>query len=196
VRPAAVSTKLDQRWLRPGVTGWQMRTSREVYANHYIRVLEDEVTRPDGTPGLYGLLEVRHPAVFVVPVTADDRVVLVLCDRYTTGTSWEVPAGGSDGEELQVAGERELAEETGYVAARWDHLGGQWGLNGVARSRIEVFLARDLTRTSTTYDQAEGIGAVEAFAWDEVRTMLRDGRITDNESAGALLLAAIELGWA
>jgi 8-oxo-dGTP pyrophosphatase MutT (NUDIX family) len=178
------------------VTGWQMRTSREVYANHYIRVLEDEVTRPDGTPGLYGLLEVRHPAVFVVPVTADDRVVLVLCDRYTTGTSWEVPAGGSDGEELQVAGERELAEETGYVAARWDHLGGQWGLNGVARSRIEVFLARDLTRTSTTYDQAEGIGAVEAFAWDEVRTMLRDGRITDNESAGALLLAAIELGWA
>ena len=76
------------------------------------------------------------------------------------------------------------------------HLGGQWGLNGVARSRIEVFLARDLTRTSTAYDASEGIGAVEDFAWDEVRTMLRDGSLNDNESAGALLLAAIELGWA
>jgi len=175
---------------------WQQRSSREVYANHYIRVLEDEVTRPDGTAGRYGLLEVRQPAVFVVPVTPDGRVVLVLCDRYTTGTSWEVPAGGSDGQELRVAAERELAEETGYAAARWDHLGGQWGLNGVARSRIEVFLARDLTRTSTTYDEAEGIGAVDDFAWPEVRTMLRDGSINDNESAGALLLAAIELGWA
>jgi 8-oxo-dGTP pyrophosphatase MutT (NUDIX family) len=175
---------------------WQQRSTREVYANHYIRVLEDEVTRPDGSAGLFGLLEVRQPAVFVVPVTADDRVVLVHCDRYTTGTSWEVPAGGSDGQELRVAGERELAEETGYVAARWDHLGGQWGLNGVARSRIEVFLARDLTRAVETYDAGEGIGAVEEFAWDEVRGMLRDGRINDNESAGALLLAAIELGWA
>jgi 8-oxo-dGTP pyrophosphatase MutT (NUDIX family) len=175
---------------------WTMRSTREVYANHYIRVLEDEVIRPDGSAGIFGLLEVRHPAVFVVPVTSDDRVVLVHCDRYTTGTSWEVPAGGSDGEDLRVAGERELAEETGYVAGRWDHLGAQWGLNGVARSRIEVFLARDLTRTSTTFDEGEGIGAVEDFAWDDVRTMLRDGSLNDNESAGALLLAAIELGWA
>jgi 8-oxo-dGTP pyrophosphatase MutT (NUDIX family) len=175
---------------------WQQLSTREVYANHYIRVLEDEVTRPDGSAGMFGLLEVRNPAVFVVPVTADDQVVLVHCDRYTTGTSWEVPAGGTDGEELRVAGERELAEETGYLAARWDHLGGQWGLNGVARSRIEVFLARDLTRTSATYDESEGIAAVEAFTWRDVRAMLRDGRINDNESAGALLLAAIELGWA
>ena len=175
---------------------WQQRSTREVYANHYIRVLEDEVTRPDGSAGMFGLLEVRHPAVFVVPVTADDRVVLVHCDRYTTGTSWEVPAGGSDGQELQVAAERELAEETGYAAGRWDHLAGQWGLSGVARSRIEVFLARDLTRTSATYDEAEGISAVEEFSWDEVRTMLRDGSINDNETAGALLLGAIELGWA
>jgi ADP-ribose pyrophosphatase len=106
-----------------------------------------------------------------------------------------VPAGGSDGQELQVAGVRELAEETGYAAARWDHLGGQWGLNGVARSRIEVFLARELTRTSTAYDEGEGISAVEDFAWSEVRRLLRDGSINDNESAGALLLAAIELGW-
>jgi hypothetical protein len=59
-----------------------------------------------------------------------------------------------------------------------------------------VFLARDLTRTSATFDEGEGIGAVEEFRWSDVRAMLRDGRINDNESAGALLLAAIELGWA
>ena len=178
------------------MSAWSTRSTREVYANHYIRVVEDEVVRPDGSDGIFGVLEVRQPAVFVVPVTSDDRLVLIHTDRYTTGASWEVPAGGSDGQELRVAAERELAEETGYAAGRWDHLGGQWGLNGVARSRIEVFLARDLTRASTTYDESEGIGAVEDFAWPEVRSMLRDGRLNDNESAGALLLAAIELGWA
>ena len=101
---------------------------------------------------MFGLLEVRHPAVFVVPVTADDRVVLVHCDRYTTGTSWEVPAGGSDGEELRVTGERELAEETGYVAARWDHLGVSGGSTawpvadrGVPRARPDPHL-RDVRR--------------------------------------------------
>ena len=175
---------------------WPVRSTREVYANPWIRVVEDVVERPDGSEGIYGLLEVRQPAVFVVAVTADDRIVLVHVDRHTTGASWELPAGGSDGEDLRVAAERELAEETGYAAARWGHLGGQWGLNGVARSRIEVFLARDLTRLSEDLDEGEGIGAVEAFAWAEVKAMLRDGRLVDNESAGALLLAAIELGWA
>lgn len=175
---------------------WRTRSSREVYANHWIRVVEDQVVRPDGSEGIYGVLEVRQPAVFVVAVDDSERVVLVHVERHTTGASWEVPAGGSDGEDLRVAAERELLEETGMTATRWQHLGGQWGLNGVARSRIEVFLARDLTDTGGASDASEGIGAVEAFTWSEVKTMLRDGRLDDNESAGALLLAAIELGWA
>lgn len=178
------------------MSAWQQRSTREVYANNWIRVVEDEVVRPDGSDGLYGVVELRHPAVFVVPVLDDERILLVHVDRYTTGTSWEVPAGGTDGEEPRVAAGRELVEETGYAAAELVELGAQWSLNGVARLQLHHYLARGLTRTDAAIDAGEGISQVAAFSWREVKAMLRDGRINDNETAGALLLAAIELGWA
>ncbi len=64
---------------------WQTRSSRTVYANPWIEVREDDVVRPDGSPGIYGVVELRRPAVFVVPLTDDDEVVLVEVDRYTVG---------------------------------------------------------------------------------------------------------------
>jgi 8-oxo-dGTP pyrophosphatase MutT (NUDIX family) len=105
-------------------------------------VREDEVTRPDGQPGLYGVVEVRAPAVFVVPVTDAGEVVLVEVDRYATGgRSWEVPAGGSDGQDLFVAAQRELLEETGLVAGELTALARVQSLNGVADAPGQVFLA-------------------------------------------------------
>ncbi|HSU73817.1 MAG TPA: NUDIX hydrolase, partial [Terrabacter sp.] len=50
---------------------WPTAGSRLVYENPWIRVQEDTVTRPDGTDGIYGVVEVRRPAVFVVAVTDD-----------------------------------------------------------------------------------------------------------------------------
>ena len=87
------------------------------YENPWIRVREDAVLRPDGEPGVYGVVEVRSPAVFVVPVTEAGEIVLVSVDRYSLGgLSWEVPAGGTDGEETLAAAVRELREETGLAA--------------------------------------------------------------------------------
>ncbi len=73
---------------------WPVTASRTVYDNDWIEVVEDDVVRPDGSPGVYGVVRLRHPAVFVVALTDDDEVVLVTVDRHTTGPSVEVPAGG------------------------------------------------------------------------------------------------------
>ena len=69
---------------------WPVTESRTVYANAWIEVVEDAVVRPDGSDGIYGVVHLRHPAVFVVAVTDDDEVVLVTVDRHTTGPSVEV----------------------------------------------------------------------------------------------------------
>ncbi|WP_278255699.1 NUDIX hydrolase [Nocardioides convexus] len=126
---------------------WQRRSTRTAYENPWIRVREDEVVRPDGSEGIYGVVEVRHPAVFVVPLTEDDEVVLVEVDRYTTGdrSSLEVPAGGTEGQEPLEAARRELREETGLAAAHWQEIGRTQALVGVADAPQVVYLARGLS---------------------------------------------------
>ena len=177
------------------MTGWQTHGSRTAYENEWISVREDRVTRPDGAVALYGVVELRNAAVFVVAVTDADEVVLVDLFRYATGTaSVEVPAGGSDGEDLLFAAQRELREETGLEAGRWDALGSMWALNGVCRAREHVFLARDLRPVAGEAMAEEGITAVRRVPWQEVLRMVRDGEIVDSETIASLLYAAIELG--
>jgi 8-oxo-dGTP pyrophosphatase MutT (NUDIX family) len=174
---------------------WQVTSSRVAYENVWIRVVEDEVITPSGSPGLYGVVELRQPAVFVVAVNADGDVLLETVDRHTVGPSVEVPAGGSDGEDLLVAAQRELYEETGYVAASWRPIGTMRALNGVCRAPEHVFLAQDLTRVTDGHDAAvEGISAARWVPWSEVMGMVSVGRISDGETIACLLHAAIALG--
>lgn len=175
---------------------WHTQSSTTVYENAWIEVHEDVVIRPDGETGIYGVVELRNPAVFVVPVTEDDEVVLVEVERYTTGgVSIEVPSGGSDGQDPLEAARRELQEETRLVADAWEPLGEVQSLNGVCRAPGRVFLARGLRSSADAAAQEEeGIVAVRRVPWAEVLELVRTGRITDGESVAALMHAAIALG--
>jgi hypothetical protein len=65
------------------VNPWQRLTRTIAYQNPWIIVYHDEVLRPDGQPGIYGLVHYRNSAVAVVAVDAEDRVLLVGQYRYT-----------------------------------------------------------------------------------------------------------------
>ena len=174
---------------------WQVTDSRIAYENPWIRVVEDRVIGPDGAPGLYGVVELKNPAVFVVAVNHAGEVLLESIDRHTVGVSLEIPAGGNDGEDLLVAAQRELYEETGYTADRWEAIGTMWALNGVCRAPEHVFLAQGLGRAAEGADaHAEGISDVHWTPWRDVLRMIGSGEITDGESVAALMYAAIALG--
>lgn len=174
---------------------WQTISSRTAYENPWITVREDEVTRPDGSLGIYGVVEVRQPAVFVVAMTDADEVVLVRLHRYTLGRdSLEVPAGGSDGEDPLVAAQRELREETGLQAEQWQHLGGIDALNGVCDAPGHVFLARGLRPVEGSAMAEEGISDVLTVPWAELMDRLRSGEVRDAETLAALMLAMVALG--
>lgn len=178
---------------------WPTRAQRTVYENPWIRVTEDEVVRPDGSDGIYGVVELRNVAVFVVALTDDDEVVLVTLDRHTVGESVEVPAGGADGDDPLVAAQRELLEETGLEAAEWREIGRMDALNGICRAGEVVFLATGLRESEPasrpTHSQAEeGIRRVRAVPWSEVMRMVQHGEIRDGETVAALMHAALALG--
>jgi len=175
---------------------WQRRSTRIAYENPWIRVREDEVVRPDGSDGVYGVVELRQPAVFVVPLTDDDEVVLVEVDRYTTGerASLEVPAGGADGEEPLVAAQRELREETGLVAAHWEEIGRMSALIGVADAPEVVYLARGLRHVGGDAMAEDGIVATHRVPLDELLARVGRGEVTDGETLACLLLALVALG--
>jgi 8-oxo-dGTP pyrophosphatase MutT (NUDIX family) len=175
---------------------WQRLDTRIAYENQWIRVREDQVVKPDGSRGIYGVIEVVNPAVFVVALTAREEVVLVEVDRYTIGrSSLEVPAGATDGEEPLVAARRELREETGLVAARWQPLGEMNALNGVANAPEVVFLATELSDGGEGDERAEeGITAIREVPFGDALRLIASGEIVDGETIASLALAGIALG--
>lgn len=177
------------------MSGWRTHSSRIVYDNPWIRVREDQVTRPDGNPGRYGVVEVKHPSVFVVALTEDDEVVLVEVYRYPLQrTSWEIPAGGSDGEPPLAAAQRELREETGLAASDWQEIGQMSALNGVCSAPEHVFLARGLSLVGGVGAAEEGIIGSRRLRWAEVWDLIASGGIDDGETIAALGFAAVALG--
>jgi len=171
---------------------WKTLSSRIAYENAWIRVREDQVIRPDGGPGIYGVIEIR-PSIGVVAIDERDRVVLVGQWRYSVGRySWEVPRGGSHPGErdmLEVA-KRELAEEAGVRAAHWQELGPVDVCNGVADDVQTLFLATGLTQTNMQLDPEEDI-TVEWHPFEEAVSMVMDGRITEVCSVAAILKVAM-----
>lgn len=182
--------------------GWRVQTTRVVYDNPWIRVREDQVVRPDQAQGIYGVVEVKKPAVFVVALTDDDAIWLLTVDRHTVGPSLEVPAGGGDEDDLLEAARRELAEEAGLAAEHWVELGGIDSLNGVCRAPGTVFLATGLASAPGRHAEAmtaseqhrEGITGPRAVPVPEVLDLVRAGDIRDAEALAALLLALAHLG--
>jgi 8-oxo-dGTP pyrophosphatase MutT (NUDIX family) len=104
---------------------WVRLSRRVAYENKWIRVLHDEVTRPDGQPGIYGVVSFLNRAIGVVAIDERDRVLLVGQYRYPLDQySWEIPEGGAPRDEDPLAGAiSELKEETGFRAHKWTKLG-------------------------------------------------------------------------
>jgi 8-oxo-dGTP pyrophosphatase MutT (NUDIX family) len=168
---------------------WRTRSSRIAYQNPWIRVREDQVVRPDGGDGIYGVVEIR-PSVGVIAFNEREEVVLVGQWRYPHDRySWEIPRGGShegEADMLEVA-KRELAEEAGVTAQTWEYIGAVDCCNGVVNDVQSLYVAGNLTLVETNPDPEEEI-AVVWKPFREAVAMCIDGRITEVSSIAGILM--------
>jgi 8-oxo-dGTP pyrophosphatase MutT (NUDIX family) len=169
---------------------WIRRESRDVYQNPWIRVREDAVTRPDGNPGIYGVVEYANFAIGITALNADGEIVLVGQHRYPLDYySWEVPQGGCPKDSApEDSAIRELREETGVEAARWDYLGCVALSNAVSDEVGHLFLARDLTQHEPEPEPTEVL-ETRWMPLDKACDEVLKGTITDLISCGALMRA-------
>jgi 8-oxo-dGTP pyrophosphatase MutT (NUDIX family) len=171
---------------------WQTVSSKQVYENPWISVREDRVVRPDGEPGIYGVVHYKNTAVGVLAIE-DDHVYLVGQYRYPLEMySWEIPEGGCpEGEEPLSAARRELWEETGLRAARWRKLGEAYLSNSVADEYAVWFLATGLVSGEGRPEGTEKL-SVRRVPLREARAMALDGTITDALSLVAITSYALK----
>ena len=174
---------------------WTTLKSRIAYHNPWLSVREDEVLRPDGKPGLYGVVEIR-PSVGILALNERNQVAIVGQWRYPIGRySWEIVRGGSsEGEsDMEAVARRELREETGYDAAQWSRLGPVDVCNGVTSDVQHLFVARELTFAGVQQDHEEEI-VTRWLPFEEVVRMTVHGEITEVCSVAAVLRYAMKIG--
>ncbi len=175
---------MDRRFVR--------RSRRIAYENAWITVWHDEVDRPDGSPGIYGVVHFANLAAGVVALDERDRIALVGQHRYTLDTySWELPEGGvPDGETALHGAQRELREETGIEARSWHELARVDLSNSISDERAVLFLATDLVLGEAEPDPTEALD-IRWTPFDEALAMTLDGRITDAMSVVAIQRVAL-----
>lgn len=173
---------------------WRRRARTTAYANPWIEVRHDEVDRPDGSPGIYGVVHFRNLAVGVVAVADDGRILLVGQHRYALDTySWEIPEGGVPAGEPALDGaRRELAEETGVEAEAWRELCRFSLSNSVTDEWGIVYVATGLRSGVATPEPTEEL-AVRWATPDEVIAEIDAGEIHDIMTIAAVLRYALEL---
>ena len=168
---------------------WTVNGTVQRYKNEYFQVLEDDVIRPDQTPGTFSRIILKR-GVSVLAVDDEQNVYLTSEYRYAIEhQSIEVVSGGIDGSEATlVCARRELREEAGIEAKDWTSLGIVDPLTSIVHAPAELFIAQGLTFVEPEHESTEIISIVKVKLSEAVR-MVMDSEITHGPSAVVILKA-------
>jgi ADP-ribose pyrophosphatase len=133
---------------------------------------------------------IEHPgAVVILAIDDESRVVMIKNHRVAVdATLWELPAGTLDRDEApQLTAARELQEETGYTAKKFESIGKFWMSPGILRELMHCYVATGLQRGSSALEVGEEI-ETHLIPLEECLAMIDRGEIIDAKTIAVLLL--------
>ncbi|NJM98903.1 MAG: NUDIX hydrolase [Phormidesmis sp. RL_2_1] len=130
------------------VQEWTTLSSKMVFDHPWYRLRQDTVALPNGQIIDDYFVSLRPDIATVLPITTDGHIVFVRQYRHGIGKILlELPAGTFDlGEEPLAVAQRELAEETGYVAEQWSEIATFYNNPVKQNNRIHLFKAQGAQR--------------------------------------------------
>jgi len=169
----------------------KVHRTTNLYTGKIFDVVLEKVTLPNGAVKDREI--VRHPgAAAMVPLLDDGRVVLIKQYRHAVGEFvWEIPAGTLEPDEAPVAcAGRELVEETGYEAAKFEKLTEMLPAPGYTDEHIHIFLATGLTAVDQRLEDDEVL-EVQPTVLDSALAMVTRGEIRDAKTIAGLFLTSL-----
>jgi ADP-ribose pyrophosphatase len=169
---------------------WIVKSVDRPFENEWLALDRHKVVRPDGDDGTYTVVRIRRVAVGVLPIEPDGSVHLVGQWRFPLGRySWEMPEGGAEpGEDPLDCAKRELEEETGLSAGRFERVLELDMSNSLTDERAVIYLAFDLRAGEASPEGTEVLRRRRAHFRD-VLERVADYRITDAMTVAAVLRA-------
>jgi len=170
---------------------WKRNSTKKIYENPWMRVVEDQVVRPNKSEGIYGHVHFKNKAIGILPIDDELNTWLVGQYRYTLNEySWEIPTGGVPLTEDTLTGaKRELREETGLIANKWTKLLKIHTSNSVTDEYGYVFIAEDLIQGEMDWDETEEL-KIKKIPLIDALELVMNSEITDSLSIVGILKAS------
>ena len=173
------------------MTHFKLLGRQTLHEGRMINLVVERVQYESGNESVKEIVE--HPGGGVIlPVFENGEILLVQQYRYPIrGDVLELPAGKLDpGEDPKQCAERELREETGYVAQRWTHLTTLMTTPGFCDERLHIYMARELSKSPQGQSLEEGEQTIKLLRMPlvEAIAMIERGEIADGKTIVGILL--------
>jgi ADP-ribose pyrophosphatase len=169
---------------------FKLVATKIAYENPWIKVEHQDVIRPDGNPGIYGIVRFKNRAVAVLPIEDNGDVWLIGQWRKPFDAwSWEVPEGGVPfHEDLEAGARRELEEEAGLIASTFVKVMEFDVSNSVCDEVGVSYIAYDLTGGVMAPDPTEVL-SLRRIHFTQVLEEIDQGLIRDAPTLVTVLRA-------
>lgn len=174
--------------LPKGQNPYTQISSEQIYARKYVRFMKDMVKIGEHTKD-YSYSDIAN-GVGIVAINEKQEIALVGQWRYPVKQyNWEIPAGmREDGEDPLATAKRELKEEAGLTAQKWQKLG-EFFMEPSSTTKVgHIFLAQELQQGNQSLDDDERIN-VEWLPLKEILALIEKGEIKDGFTILGILRA-------
>jgi len=165
-------------------------SSKTAFTGRVFNVVAQQVEEPDGVLVRREIVQ-HHGSIVILALDETIHPPRLLLERQYRHAAaerlWELPAGSLElGEQKLAAAKRELKEETGYTAAKWERALFFYVSPGFLTESMAVFLARGLKKGEAQPEEDERI-AVRFFPLPQAVQMAFRGKIKDAKTLASIL---------